>query len=260
MHSLKQIQDAFSKHVMTNDNVSTDYVIGTMQVSGALRLDIYRNAYRERLIETLMGDYETLASLVGEDAFRRLSKTYIDKHPSSHYSLRWFGANLAGFLDYSAENGSHYWEADMAQLEWKFTEAFDAADTTTVSTSDAATISPELWPVLSATFHPSVHLIRLWWNTLDLWQAVKNEKHLPDPARLNQYTHCLLWRNNMTTQYRSLEADEAAALSAALAGENFSGICGALAEELHDHEQVPIKAAGFFKGWLSSGMIARLNT
>ena len=68
-----------------------------------------------------------------------------------------------------------------------------------------------------------------------------------------------MWRKDLTTQYRSVEAHEAAALSAALSGANFSEICGALAEELQDQEQVPMTVAGFLKGWLAENMLTQLH-
>ena len=69
-----------------------------------------------------------------------------------------------------------------------------------------------------------------------------------------------MWRNNLTTQYRSLEADEAAALSVALSGSNFSEICSALAAEIDDQEQVPMTAASFLKGWLAAGMLTQFKS
>ena len=260
MFSLKQIQDAFTEHIMTDNPVISGHVTGTSKVPSDLRLDIYRNAYRERLIETLASDYEILGKLIGEEVFRRLCTAYIDKFPSSHYSLRWFGKNLSTFLDYSPEKGNHGWEAEMAHFEWMFIQAFDAADAIPATEQDAATIPPEQWPILSISFHPSVHIIQLWWNPLDLWQSAKNDNQPPDPVRLPQYSHCLMWRKNLVTQYRSLDTDEGVALSAALSGANFSEICGVLAEELLDQEQVPIKAAGYLKGWLASGMLTQLNS
>jgi hypothetical protein len=68
-----------------------------------------------------------------------------------------------------------------------------------------------------------------------------------------------MWRDELMTQYRSLEADEAVALSAAHAGANFTEICSALATEIGDQEQVPMKAASLLKGWLAAGMLTRLT-
>jgi hypothetical protein len=49
------------------------------------------------------------------------------------------------------------------------------------------------------------------------------------------------------------------ALSGAIDGANFTEICSALATELHDQEQVPMKAAGYLKGWLAAGMLIQLK-
>lgn len=260
MHSLRQIQDAFTQHLLNNDTVIKNHITDTEATPVEVRLNIYRNAYRERLTETLANDYEVLATLIGDDAFRRLCKAYIDKFPSTYYSLRWFGMHLPAFLDYTHDKGSHDWEAEMSQFEWRFIDSFDAANIETITEHDAALIPADKWPTLSVVFHPSVRITPLWWNTLDMWQSVKNGNQPPAPQRLEQPSHCLMWRHNLKTQYRSLEADEAAALSTALSGANFSEMCGALADELHDQETVPMLAAGYLKGWLSTGMLTRLIT
>ena len=260
MLSLKEIQDAFTQNVMSGDQSIVEHVVGTKKASSELRLGIYGNAYRERLIEALANDYEMLEKLLGEDNFRLMCTSYIEKYPSTYYSLRWFGNNFSQFLEYSPEKGTHDWEAELAQLEWQFIEAFDSANIETVSETDAAAIPPEAWPTLSMVFHPSVKLLNLWWNTLDLWRAAKKDTQPPHPIRLPQQSHCLMWRDHLMTQYRSLQADEAVVLSAALAGANFSELCSALATEMDDQEQVPMKAAGYLKGWLAAGMLTELKT
>jgi len=260
MPSLREIQDAFTQQLMNDHQGLAKFVATKVTPSAKTRIGVYQTAYRERLIEALANDYEMLHTLLGDEAFRQLCMEYIDKHPSTYYSLRWFGSQLAEFLGYSEDGGNHDWEAELAKLEWELIGAFDASDCIPANEDDIASIPPESWPELSVKFHPSVRLIGLWWNTLDLWQSAKDERQPPDPIRLNQKYDCLLWRNNLVTKFRSLEADEAVALSSAMAGMNFSDICGALAEELQDQEQVPFKAAGFFKTWLTAGIITQLLT
>ena len=259
MLSLKELQDAFIRQVMTGDPCLNEHVVGTESVPARTRVGIYEEAYRERLNEVLENDYEMLNKILGEEAFRQLSLSYIDQHPSSFYSLRWFGSHLPEFLGYSENEGNHDWEAELAKMEWEFIGAFDATDKPVVDENDAANIAPEAWPDLSMEFHPSVRLVSMWWNTIDLWQSAKQEKSPPEPVRLNQNSYCLLWRNNLVTQFRSLESDEVAALSAALAGATFPDICGALAKEVEEPEQIPMTAAGFLKGWLAAGLLTGLK-
>lgn len=255
MSSLKELQNAFKQNVLTGDEAFGKYIISTEAVSSDVRLAIYGNAYYSRLEEALESDYEILKQLLDEDVFEEVCLAYIHKYPSHYFSLRWFGQDFPGFLGYQPDTGEHHWPAEMAQLEWSFVGAFDAANATAATEADAAMLPPEAWATLKMSFHPSVRTIAIWWNTLARWRAAKNVETVPDAVRLSEPGQCILWRHELMTQYRSMEADEAVALQAALAGANFSELCGALAEEMQDQEMVPMKAAGFLKTWLAAGMI-----
>lgn len=256
MTSLKALQQAFRQNVLTGDEAFVPHVISTQAVPSDVRLAIYGNAYYARLEEALETDYEILKQLLGDEIFSEACLAYTHQYPSHYYSLRWFGQDFSTFLGFQADTGEHHWPAEMAQLEWTFTAAFDAADAVPATEADAAAIPPEAWPTLRVVFHPSVHLLPIWWNTLARWRAAKHAESVPEPVRLSESAQCVLWRHDLMTQYRSVAADEAVALQAALAGANFSEVCGELAEEMQNQEMVPMQAAGFLKSWLAAGMIA----
>lgn len=258
MASLKELQNAFKRNVVNGDEEFGKYINSTEAVSSDVRLGIYANAYFARLEEALESDYEILKQLLGDDVFEEVCMAYTHKYPSHYFSLRWFGQDFPVFLGYLPENGEHHWPAEMAQLEWSFVGAFDAANAVALTEADAAAVPPEAWATLKISFHPSVRTMAIWWNTLPRWRAAKNNEAVPEAVRLSEPAQCLLWRNELITQYRSMEADESVALQAALAGANFSELCGVLAEEMQDQEMVPMKAAGFLKSWLVAGMIAEL--
>ncbi|NOX92815.1 MAG: DUF2063 domain-containing protein [Gammaproteobacteria bacterium] len=258
MPGLKELQNAFKRNVVNGDEEFGKYVNTAGAVSSDVRLAIYGNAYFARLEEALESDYDILKQLLGEDVFNEICMAYTKKYPSHYYSLRWFGQDFPAFLGYQPDSGEHHWPAEMAQLEWHFVGAFDAADDVVATEADAAAIAPEAWAELKIRFHPSVRTMAIWWNTLTRWRTAKDAEIVPESVRLLEPAQCLLWRHELMTQYRSMEADEAIALQAALAGANFSELCGALAEEMQDQEMVPMKAAGFLKTWLAAGMISEL--
>lgn len=259
MPSLAELQTAFKRYLMHDDEGIMQHIEHNEAVPGHIRLGIYHNAYRARLVEALATDYEQLQKLLGPTAFEQLGNEYIDAHPSRYASLRWFGQHLPGHLGYAEEEGSHDWQAEMARLEWSFTEAFDAKDAEVLSEGHMAAVPPEAWATLSFGFHPSVRMLTLWWNTLARWRAAKEGEVMPEAQRLGQPISCLMWREDLLTQFRTLDPHEAIALAAAIEGQNFSEICGALAEEMEDPEQVPMAAAGFLKGWLNAGLISALD-
>jgi len=255
MPSLKELQNAFRRNVLTGDEEFIPQIVSSETVSNHERLLIYANAYYSRLEEALEADYEVLKQLLGADVFSETCIAYTHKYPSHYYSLRWFGQDYPTFLGYKVDSGEHHWPAEMAEFEWSFIAAFDAANATVATEEDAAAIAPDAWPTLKMSFHPSVHTVVFWWNTQDCWRAAKDNKQVPEPVRLSESGLCLLWRDGLTTSYRSVESDEAVCLQAALAGADFSEICGALAEEMQDQVMVPMRAAGFLKSWLAAGMI-----
>jgi hypothetical protein len=68
----------------------------------------------------------------------------------------------------------------------------------------------------------------------------------------------LLWRQDLQNYFRSMPADEAAALDAALNGGNFGDLC----QELNAHlpvEEIPLRAASLLGLWTDSGIIVAIN-
>lgn len=259
MPGLREIQNSFRRGIMQGEDQILSLICGTESLKPELRLEIYANAYRSRLEEALACDYERLRILLGDEAFHDLCLAYIDAHPSRFFSLRWFGGQFPVFLGYDEKTGRHDWQAEMAQLELAFVNAFDAADTRLATEADAAQLAWQAWPSLKIDFHPSVQVFHMWWNTLDRWRAARDGEAAQEPIRLQALTDCLVWREGLDTRYRSLDPLEADALRATLAGADFSGLCGVLATELENQEQLPMQAATYLKGWLDSGMVSGLS-
>ena len=80
----------------------------------------------------------------------------------------------------------------------------------------------------------------------------------PRPDGADHPVPWLLWRQNLQNYFRSMAADEAAALDAALRGVTFGEICEALAEWLPD-EEIPLRAASLLGTWADSGIIVAIS-
>ena len=60
-------------------------------------------------------------------------------------------------------------------------------------------------------------------------------------------------------EFRSLDADEAAALDAVVAGNSFGELCELLAARF-DPERAAVRAAGWLRRWVEEGLIAAVTT
>jgi len=252
---LKDLQIAFKRHLMERAPEVIDYIASTDVLNNEMRLAIYGNAYYARLMEALESDYEALHTLLGDEEFSGLCEEYIDTYPSRHPSLRWFGRYMSRFLASHSRYEVHPYLSELALFEWTFIEAFDAEDMPVATETDAAKIPAEQWPQLRIQLHPSVHWFAYRWNILPVWKAATNEDAVPEFVELDDTGHCVVWRQKLTTQYRSMDMLEALVLRCVKENKNFAQICEVLSELDIDPEQVPMQAASIFKTWLAQSMI-----
>ena len=257
MNNLQNLQAAFKRYLFEEDNGIATHIVSTEKLSSDSRLAIYANAYRSRLVEALAKDYPALSYAVGEEEFRCLSLAYIRIYPSTYYSLRWFGQDLAGFMGSHENYSAQPHLAELAEFEWAFVDAFDAEDAEVSGVEDPAKIPPDSWPALRMTLHPSVRWVTCSWNCLPIWQSMKNKTAVPTPQPLDTKVSYLIWRQGLNTKYRSLESDEAAVLGVAAKGADFAELCTVLTQWLKT-EETALRAASLFKTWLEDGLVSRI--
>jgi hypothetical protein len=232
-------------------------LLGSAALSVEQGLAIYHNAYRARLLEALRGDYPAVHGWLGDEEFDALALAYIDAHPSQHFSLRWLGAELAAFIDGHLIPAQAAPLSELARLEWAFTLAFDAPEGQPLSLTQMAELPAEAWPNLQVRLLPSVQWLVCRHNSLALWRACKEQDDFPGSQPLAQAQTCLIWREHLITRYRSLAADEAAALQGmAVQGWCFAELCAELA---HLGEQAPVQAVSWLRQWLADGLLQRVD-
>lgn len=255
MSTLARLQGQFQQYLLTGDAGAMQHeVLGSERVPAATRLAIYGGAYVARLTEALGSSYPALAALMGEEDFRALGEAYVRGHDSPYFSIRYYGEALAQFLAGHAEYAQVPVLAELARWEWAMRGVFDAADAASIDHAALGLIPPGDWAQLRFAFHPSVALLELSWNVPQLWRALTDETPQPELVFSPQAAPWLLWRQDLTTYFRSLPKTERALLDAARAGWPFAELCELLCEEL-GATAAPAQAATLLRGWVDSGLI-----
>jgi hypothetical protein len=258
MSGLARLQQSFQDSILTEQNRLGGHIVGTERVSADVRLGLYSDAYRLRLIEALGDNYPALHTLLGDEEFDRCTRAYIGAHTPTHFSIRWFGDRLADFLASAPPYSNQPVLAEMARFEWALRSAFDAADRDAVAVEDVGAVPPEAWPGMRIVLHPSVQRLDLLWNVPALWKAI-DEGNDPEPPEHAEYPLAwVVWRRDLRQFFRSLDVAEAWALDAVLRGENFAAVCEGLCEWI-DPANAPLHAAGLLKTWVSEQMVCRLD-
>ena len=263
MSQLAKLQHRFQQCVLGSTNTDDNaWISAGGRADPETQLSIYSYAYAARLKEVLATDYPALLVALGDELFNPLADDYIETHPSHYFSLRDFGRHLPDFITELIQNNANYknmhWLHELAMFEWTLTEAFDAADATLFTEQDMANLAPEVWPDLKFTLHPSVHRLDFKWNTTEVWQTLTADDPKKITAEREPTSAWIIWRDQLTTRFRSMQSNEQQAFNTLRGGGNFNDICEALATMM-EVETVPLHAATLLKGWITQGLITGLD-
>ncbi|UTW45216.1 putative DNA-binding domain-containing protein [bacterium SCSIO 12696] len=259
MTELAELQQRFIEFLTAVDTGSTmdDLVQDDPQLGADVRLNIYRNAYRLRLRETIDNDHEMLGFYLGDDLFEQMVAGYIQNHPSQHRSLRQFANQLPQYLATTEPFKSHPIIGEIAAFERLLMDVFDAPEANRASLEQLQQLAPEQWPQMQLRLHPSVQFFNARWNSVESWQRLRAEQ-APEPATEQPDSLWLLWRSpERLSEFRSCDALEWNSLQLAVRGANFADLCAQAAEDLPE-EQVGQTMAGQLQEWLRCGVVSQI--
>ncbi len=250
----------------------------SLQPGDGLHLDapatgfsIYANAYRARLIETLATDHQKLQTCAGADQFTELATGYIDAHPSTHRSLRYFGATFPKYID------SHDLPllAELASFERLLLDVYDAQDAETADRSVLSTVPQQHWPSLQFAFHPSVRIFVERHGGVQTWKQIDDPK-TDEPTRLPGHAvppdtsattsaqpECvwLLWRDaTLITRFRSLEAIESAMVKSLLLSGQTLALAAQSAYESAPAADLADQVFAHIQRWFGDGLIIGVSS
>lgn len=254
MKDLMSLQDKFQAYLLDANNQIEDLIVGTDKVPVELRLMVYGNAYRSRLLEALESTYPVLKAYLGDDDFYQLGHEYLDAFPSTYPSIRWFGDQLSAFLKDHEYYSNHPYLAELALVEWTMTLVFDAADSSILTVEDINLLPGDAWETLKIQFIPSMHRLSLSWNVFEIWQTISADGEPPEPVASVTPVHWVLWRNALINHYSSIAEEEVFAIDRMTEQHTFGMVCEGLCQWM-DEESAVIKGVTLLKGWIVSGMV-----
>ncbi|MCZ7645804.1 MAG: DNA-binding domain-containing protein [Planctomycetota bacterium] len=231
------------------------------QLGSNERLSVYANAYFWRLLDILKQDFPTIEHAVGERCFAKLAERFLDKHPSSYYSLTRLGRPFAGFLREELEDcdvPQPEFLAEVAEMEWAMEELFDAERADAVKLDDLLGVEPERWAGARVQLVPAVRLMAFKYPVNDYMNAVRAEQQPPLPGP--RETWAAVYRHEYALYRLPLEREGHVILTALAAGRSLGEALEALAEEPGaDLERLAANVGPWFQDWTARGLFARVD-
>lgn len=254
---LREWQRRFQQNVLQPEVVDQVLLhnLSPGSINKQAQIDIYRNAYLIRLVDALRSNYPALHHILGDRDFDMMGRRYLKQCPPTKASIRWFGNSLSHFLEKQVPYDGLPALSELARFEWALRHTIDAADSKVVRVETLQAILPEHWGALRFALHPSATIMKLQWNTPQVWQALSDGVPPPDPDR-QAMTWLIHRRPDRVGAWRSVSALEQAALDCLARGGCFSDICEVVSESLSAGEDCASQSAQLLRLWVEQGLIS----
>ena len=259
MKSLRELQETFQRGILAGDDSILAEVNDSAKEQRKVLFGVYRNAYVARLAEILADDYAQLHAYLGDQAFAKLVKAYIDANPSDQRSARWFGRHLPDFVRESATYAKHPELAEIADLEKALADAFDGPDAAPLTIEALAALPPEAWPHLTLEPHPTAIRLTLQDQCRrDLVGAEGGNR----AAQANAVARAASHRGVAAGVHGPLQAADRRGshdVERGGKGVEFGVLCEMVAT-FAGEDEAELRAATYLKGWVDMGMLAGFPT
>jgi hypothetical protein len=251
--ALESLQHRMVDYLL-NNNADIDMLVSGDATHRKERLSIYSNGYFVRLRETLQVDHEILWSYLGDDLFDVAVEGYIRETPSKHRSLRHYGDSIPDYLKETELFSDIPVIADLARFERLLLEVFDAPESNRLSNESLANVPATAWPGMKLKFHPSVRLIALHTNAVEIWKALK-EKQVPPGAEENK-NHWVCWRNSeRLSEFRPVDSTEYEILQLISQAYSLADLCEFMASILPE-DDVDSTLMAYLSLWNDHGILS----
>lgn len=253
----EELQGVFQRAILDGDDAVLATILdGPRETRGTL-FDVYRNAYRLRLLEALRNENAILHAYLGDDDFEDVAAAFIEANPSRHANLRWYSQRLPDFLAVTPPFDSAPEVAELSRIETALADAFDATDAPVLGLDGFAGIEPGSWSHLVFTPHPSARRLDLKTNAFDIWSALVEEAAAPEAETRDGPERLIVWREDLSPIVRPMQAEEAMMWDEAASGLPFGTLCE-MAATYADPENAAGRAAGYLQGWVNAGLLSGL--
>jgi len=210
---------------------------------------VYQNNYRAALVACLEDAFARTRAWIGEEAFSRAVVEHVCRVPPSSWTLDAYPRDFPDTLAFLYPDDPEV--AELAGLELALGEVFVGPDAVPLMQAKARDID---WDRAILRFIPTLDLRPAITNAHAIWLALAEEK-LPPPVEILAGAHALLvWRHDLTSRFRLIDAREEQALALARSGLSFANLCAAVVAVEGEAEGIAL--AGQWLGcWLADGLL-----
>lgn len=238
-----------------------DLLEPSAQLTAAQRLEIYANAVFLRFRDVLQNDFPAVVAAIGHEPFTACVREYIERHPSTSFTLNDLGARfpdfLAGEATPPAVADSRPFLAELAQLERTVEELFHERHVEAALPAALAQLPPARWADARFTLIAAARLLQFRW-PVDPWlQAVRDGASPPLPAAADSWL--LVHRREWRVWRTRLSALQFRLLAALANGSRLGAALESAAQDEAEQTLLLGQVGRWFAEWTADGVFASIT-
>ena len=182
------------------------------------RFSVYRNNVVVGLTEILKDTFPAVRRLVGSEFFDAMAGIYVRADPPRSPILLEYGGGFPAFIETFRPAAGLPYLADVARIEWAWTEAYHAEDACALNAGSFKDIPAEELPGARLLLHPSLRVVRSTMPALTIWRVNVAEGAPAEMTLDGGGEDALIVRPEATVEVRSLPPGAADFIDAISAG------------------------------------------
>jgi hypothetical protein len=249
------IESDAAKNEIPSERLS-EVVLPSHSMTSAERVDVYHGMYLMRMEEALETDYPVIRYRLGDHQFAHLVREYVQRYPSTSYTLNRLGDHLPQFFLDQPNWPEAAFLHDLARLELAMTEVFDEEESPVLGAAELEAVPSEAWE--EARLRPISAFRLLAFRHAVIPNLVAFHEDRPSPSPRRRATWVALYRRDYSVLRLELSRAEYDLLKAIVDGAPLGEALATAAASKSQRQQA--KVFRWFRTWISEGLFSAIES
>jgi hypothetical protein len=233
-----------------------EVVLPSHSLTSAERVGVYHGMYLMRMEEALETDYPVIRYHLGDHQFAHLVREYVQRYPSTSYTLNRLGDHLPQFFIDEPEWPQAAFLHDLARLELAMTEVFDEDESPVLGAEELEAVPPDAWETARLRSISAFRLLGFKHAVISNLVAYHEDRPSPDPRRRASWV--ALYRRDYSVLRLELSRAEYDLLREIVEGATLGEALTAAAASKSPRQQA--KLFKWFRTWVSEGFFTAIES
>ena len=234
----------------------SEVVLPSHSMTSTERVGVYHGMYLMRMEEALETDYPVIRYHLGDHQFGHLVREYVQRYPSTSYTLNRLGDHLPQFFLDEPEWHDAAFLHDLARLELAMTEVFDGEESPVLGATELEAVSPEVWE--DARLSPISAFRLLAFKHAVIPNLVAYHEDRPSPSPRRRASWVALYRRDYSVLRLELSRAEYDLLKTIVDGAPLGEALTTAAASKSPRQQA--KVFRWFRTWISEGLFTAIES